>query len=53
MQYLLKQIEEMKKSLKLMEQLYDNQLQEMYPKWDGIKYLTIEQKETFVMAEEY
>jgi hypothetical protein len=53
MQYLLKQKEEMKKSLELMEQLYDDQLQGMYPNWDGRKYLTIEQKEFFVMAEEY
>lgn len=53
MQFLLSQKESMKKSIDLMSKLYDHQLQEMYPNWDGRNYLTIEQKEFFVMAEEY
>jgi hypothetical protein len=53
MQYLLKQKENMNQSLLLMGQLYDHQLQEMYPHWNGRNYLTVEQKEFFVMANEY
>lgn len=53
MQFLLKEKEEMNKSLILIDQLYDHQLQEMYPNWDGRNYLTVEQKEFFVMAEEF
>ena len=53
MQFLLSQKENLKKSLELIDQLYDYQLQEMYPNWDGRNYLTLEQKEFFVMAEEY
>ncbi|MCQ6282898.1 MobQ family relaxase [Bacillus sp. EB600] len=53
MQFLLQQKEIIKKSLELMDKLYNHQLQEMYPSWDGRNYLTIEQKEFFVMAEEY
>ena len=49
----LKQKEKLKQSLELMEQLYDQQLHDMYPNWDGRKYLTLEEKECFVMAEEY
>ncbi|TCN18410.1 MobQ family relaxase [Mesobacillus foraminis] len=44
---------QMEKSLELMDRLYDYQLEEMYPNWDGRDYLTIEQKEFFVMAQEY
>jgi hypothetical protein len=53
LQFLLKQKEKMNKSLALMDQLYDYQLEEMYPNWDGRHYLTLEQKEFFVMAKEY
>ena len=53
MKDLLKQKENLKQSLELMDQLYDDQLHEMYPNWDGRKYVTLEQKECFVMAEEY
>ncbi|MBT2744773.1 MobQ family relaxase [Bacillus sp. ISL-77] len=53
MQFLLKQKENMNKSLDLMDQLYDHQLQGMYLNWDGRNYLTIEQKEFFLMAEEF
>ncbi|MGM0878695.1 MAG: MobQ family relaxase [Bacillota bacterium] len=53
MQFLLSQKETMKNSLVLMSKLYDHQLQEMFPNWNGRNYLTIEQKEFFVMAEEY
>ncbi len=49
----LNQKEKLKQSLELMEQLYDQQLHDMYPNWDGRKYLTLEEKECFVMAEEY
>ncbi|WP_121614465.1 MobQ family relaxase [Mesobacillus foraminis] len=44
---------QMKQSLELMERLYDHQLEEMYPNWDGRRYLTLEQKEFFIMGEEY
>ncbi|MDQ1005378.1 hypothetical protein QFZ28_005956 [Neobacillus niacini] len=53
MQFLLKQKENMNQSLDLMDLLYDYQLEELYPHWDGRDYLTLEQKEFFVMAEEY
>ncbi|MBV7508863.1 MobA/MobL family protein [Bacillus sp. sid0103] len=53
MQFLLKQKDIMNKSLNLIDQLYDHQLKEMYPNWDGRNYLTVEQKEFFVMAKEY
>jgi hypothetical protein len=53
MQFFLNQKENMNKSLALMDQLYDYQLKEMYPNWDGRHYLTLEQKEFFVMAKEY
>ena len=53
MKGLLKQKENLKQSLELMDQLYDDQLHDMYPNWDGRKYVTLEQKECFVMAEEY
>ncbi|MCM3571269.1 MobQ family relaxase [Neobacillus mesonae] len=53
MQWLLNQKNEMEKSLELMNRLYDHQLEEMYPNWDGRNYLTVEQKEFFIMAEEY
>ncbi|WP_268884135.1 hypothetical protein [Bacillus salipaludis] len=53
MQFLLKQKENMNKSLELINRLYDYQLSEMYPNWDGRKYLTLEEKELFVMAEEF
>ena len=48
----LNQKEKLKQSLELMEQLYDQQLHDMYPNWDGRKYLTLEEKECFVVAEE-
>ncbi len=53
MQFLLKQKENLNKSLGLLGQLYDQQLHAMYPNWNGRNYLSIEQKELFVMAEEY
>jgi len=53
MQFLLKEKENLNKSLNLMGQLYDYQLQTMYPNWNGYNYLTLEQKEFFVIAEEY
>lgn len=53
MQYLLQYKERLNQALDLMERLYNHQLQEMYPNWDGQHYLTLEQKEFFVMAEEY
>ncbi|MDQ7861034.1 hypothetical protein RCO48_08350 [Peribacillus frigoritolerans] len=53
MQFLLKQKENLNKSLGLLGLLYDHQLQAMYPNWVGRNYLSLEQKEFFVMAEEY
>ncbi|MCP1155978.1 hypothetical protein NKS27_26830 [Peribacillus frigoritolerans] len=53
MQFLLKQKENLNKSLGLLGQLYDHRLQGMYPNWDGRNYLSVEQKEFFLMAEEY
>ncbi|MGG0288706.1 hypothetical protein ABEY41_27245, partial [Peribacillus butanolivorans] len=53
MQFLLKQKENLNKSLGLLGLLYDHRLQAMYPNWVGRNYLSIEQKEFFVMAEEY
>ncbi|MFF2853449.1 MobQ family relaxase [Peribacillus sp. NPDC058002] len=53
MQFILKQKEDLNKLLGLLGMLYDHQLQAMYPNWDGSNYLSIEQKEFFVMAEEY
>lgn len=53
MRFLLSHKETMNHSLELMQKLYDHKLQDMYPNWDGRHYLTLEQKEFFVMAEEY
>ncbi|MDQ6601033.1 MobQ family relaxase [Bacillus salipaludis] len=53
LQFLLKQKENMNKSLELMNQLYDYHLSDMYPNWERRNYLSIEEKEFFVMAEEY
>ncbi|MDR4950336.1 MobQ family relaxase [Neobacillus cucumis] len=53
MQFLLNQKNKMEKSLELMGRLYVHQLEEMYPNWDGRYYLTLEQKEFFVLAKEY
>ncbi|MBT2655397.1 MobA/MobL family protein [Bacillus sp. ISL-18] len=53
MQLLLSEKSKMEKSLELIGRSYDYQLEEMYPNWDGRHYLTLEQKEFFVMAKEY
>jgi hypothetical protein len=53
MQSLLKQKQDFATSMDLMDELYDLQLLEMYPNWEGRNYLTLEQKEFFVMAKEY
>ncbi|MED1203487.1 MobQ family relaxase [Heyndrickxia acidicola] len=53
MQFLLQRKKEMEASLELMNQLYRHQLDEMYPHWAGRHYLTLEEKEYFVMAKEY
>ncbi|MED1471749.1 MobQ family relaxase [Bacillus salipaludis] len=53
LQFLLNQKENMNKSIELMNRLYDEQLSEMYPNWEGRNYLAIEEKEFFVMAEEF
>lgn len=43
----------LKESLETMNKIYDNQLEEMYPKWENRKKLTIEEKEVFIMAKDY
>jgi hypothetical protein len=53
LQFLLQRKKEMETSLELMDQLYRHQLDEMYPNWAGRHYLTLEEKEYFVMAKEY
>ena len=41
------------KSLKIMNTIYDSELKRMYPTWDGITNLKIEEKELFIMSKEY
>ncbi|AND86327.1 MobA/MobL family protein (plasmid) [Clostridium tyrobutyricum] len=45
--------EKLKKSLEIMNKIYDNQLKEMYPTWEGRTGMTIEEKEIFIMAKDY
>ena len=40
-------------SLKIMNTIYDSELKRMYPTWDGIANLKIEEKELFIMSKEY
>lgn len=45
--------ENLKEALEIMNKAYDNKLEEMYPSWNGRSNLTIEEKELFIMSEEY
>lgn len=40
-------------SLKIMNTIYDSELKRMFPTWDGIINLKIEEKELFIMSKEY
>ncbi|MBV4420415.1 MobA/MobL family protein [Clostridium tyrobutyricum] len=44
---------QLKESLTIMNKIYDNQLEEMYPNWENRVNLTIEEKEVFIMAKDY
>jgi len=41
------------KALKIIDAIYDIKLQEMYPTWKGRLNLKIEEKELFILSEEY
>ena len=41
------------KSLKIINNIYDNKLEKMYPQWEGRLNLKTEEKELFIMSKEY
>ncbi|MED2974158.1 MobQ family relaxase [Fictibacillus sp. B-59209] len=53
LQLLLQKKERSMQALELMDELYDNRLEDFYPQWKGRLYLTLEQKEWLVRAQEY
>lgn len=53
MQLTFNRVEELEKSIEIMNKIYDNQLTEMYPEWENRTKLTIQEKEIFIMSKEY
>ncbi|MFL0198057.1 MobQ family relaxase [Clostridium sp. WILCCON 0269] len=44
---------ELKVALEIMNKVYDNRLEKMYPNWDNKTKLTIQEKEILIMSNEY
>ncbi|MDN4075480.1 MobQ family relaxase [Fictibacillus terranigra] len=53
LQLLLQKKDRSAQALDLMNRLYDNRLEDLYPQWKGRLHLTLEQKEWLVRAQEY
>lgn len=53
MQLMFNRVEELEKSIEIMNKIYDNQLKGMYPQWENRTNLTIQEKEIFIMSMEY
>ncbi|MCQ6267823.1 MobA/MobL family protein [Fictibacillus sp. WQ 8-8] len=53
LQLLVQKKERAVQAIKLMNQLFDNRLEDLYPEWEGRLHLTLEQKEWLVRAQEY
>lgn len=53
MEKLLNRKTEMEEALEIMEEIYDSDLEQMYPEWEGIYSLNLVEKELFIMGKEY
>lgn len=53
MELLFNNTEKLQKALDIMNKIYDNQLEKMYPEWENRTKLTIQEKEIFIMSREY
>lgn len=53
MQLMYDRTEQLENALDILDNIYNNKLQEMYPEWEARNSLTIEQKELFVLGQEY
>lgn len=53
MEKILNKKTEMEEALEIMEEIYNADLEQMYPEWEGVYSLSLVEKELFIMGKEY
>lgn len=53
MEKILNRKTEMEEALEIMEEIYNADLEQMYPEWEGVYSLSLVEKELFIMGKEY